>query len=52
MPVYNARNHTLILLKDFMQILKQGIPFKQEPLGEDEASFLEQLDQQIGRAHV
>lgn len=47
MSVYNARHHTLILLKDFMEILKQGIPFNQDPLEEDEASFLEQLAQLI-----
>jgi len=43
MQAYNPRHHTLILLKDFEKTVKQGIPFNQEPLGEDEASFLDQL---------
>ena len=41
MPTYNARHHTLILIKDFLQSVQQGFPFDQNPLPEDEASFME-----------
>ncbi|WP_396586841.1 PA2817 family protein [Bermanella sp. R86510] len=44
MQTYNPRNHTLILLKDFRKTLEQGIPFNQETLEEEDASFLAQLD--------
>ncbi|NVK37933.1 MAG: hypothetical protein HWE18_08420 [Gammaproteobacteria bacterium] len=47
MQAYNPHHHTLILLKDFHQSLQQGFPFNQDPLGEDEASFIEQLSQLI-----
>lgn len=43
MQTYNAHNHTLILLKDFMVLLKQGFPFNQDSIAEDDESFLNQL---------
>ena len=43
MQAYNPHHHTLILLKDFLKSVQQGFPFNQENLGEDEASFVEQL---------
>lgn len=43
MQTYNARNHTLVLLKDFMSLLQQGFPFNQESIAEDDQSFLDQL---------
>jgi len=43
MQAYNPHHHTLILLKDFLKSMQQGFPFDQDPLGEDEASFIEQL---------
>jgi len=43
MQTYNPKHHTLILLKEFLNLLKQGVPFNQEPLEEDDASFLDQL---------
>ena len=41
--IYNARHHTLILLKDFLGLLQQGFPFNQEPMPSDEQSFVDQL---------
>lgn len=43
MQTYNPKHHTLILLKEFLNLLKQGVPFNKEPLEEDDASFLDQL---------
>jgi hypothetical protein len=43
MQTYNAHNHTLILLKDFMDLLKQGFPFNQDSIAEDDENFLNQL---------
>jgi hypothetical protein len=43
MQAYNPRNHTLILLKDFLNLLKQGVPFSQDSLEEEDQSFLDQL---------
>jgi hypothetical protein len=41
--IYNAQHHTLILLKEFLGFLQQGFPFNQEPMPDDEQSFLDQL---------
>jgi len=41
--IYNARHHTLILLKDFLGFLQQGFPFNQDPMPSDEQSFVDQL---------
>ncbi|GAA6133715.1 PA2817 family protein [Oceaniserpentilla sp. 4NH20-0058] len=49
MQTYNPHHHTLILLKDFLQSLQQGIPFNQETLDENDASFLQQLKQVIAQ---
>jgi len=43
MQVYNARHHTLILLKDFLPFLQQGFPSRPEELSVDEQAFIEQL---------
>jgi hypothetical protein len=43
MQAYNSRHHTLILLKDFLNLLKQGVPFNQDSLEEEDQGFLEQL---------
>ncbi len=48
MQIYNARHHTLILLKDFLGFLQQGFPFDQDPMPVDEQAFLEQLQKLIG----
>ncbi len=45
--IYNARNHTLILLKDFLGFLQQGFPFNVEPLPTEEQTFLTQLQELI-----
>jgi len=46
MQAYNPRHHTLILLKDFLNLLEQGVPFNQSDLEEDQ-SFLDQLSELI-----
>jgi hypothetical protein len=43
MQAYNSRHHTLILLKDFLNLLKQGVPFNQDSLEEEDQGFLDQL---------
>ena len=43
MQVYNARHHTLILLKDFLPFLQQGFPSSPQELSVDEQAFIEQL---------
>ncbi|MEH6348227.1 MAG: PA2817 family protein [Bermanella sp.] len=43
MQVYNARHHTLILLKDFLPFLQQGFPSNPQELSVDEQAFIEQL---------
>lgn len=43
MQTYNPKHHTLILLKEFLNLLKQGVPFNQESLQEDDSTFLDQL---------
>jgi len=45
--IYNARHHTLILLKDFLGFLQQGFPFNQDPMPSDEQSFVDQLQHLI-----
>ncbi len=45
--IYNARHHTLILLKDFLGFLQQGFPFNQNPMPTDEQAFLGQLQDLI-----
>ena len=47
MQAYNPRHHTLILLKDFLNLLKQGVPFNQSDLEEEDQSFLDQLSELI-----
>jgi len=47
MQTYNPHHHTLILLKDFLKSLKQGFPFDQQTLDENDASFLVQLENVI-----
>lgn len=47
MQAYNPRHHTLILLKEFLNLLKQGVPFNQENLEEEDQSFLNQLSSLI-----
>jgi hypothetical protein len=43
MQVYNARHHTLILLKDFLAFLQQGFPSDSQAPTSDEETFKEQL---------
>lgn len=43
MQVYNARHHTLILLKDFLTFLQQGFPSDSQSPSSDEEAFKEQL---------
>ena len=43
MQVYNARHHTLILLKDFLAFLQQGFPSDSQTPSSDEEAFKEQL---------
>ena len=43
MEPYNSRNHTLILLKDFLILMEQGFPFNQQDVPEEDVSFHEQL---------
>jgi len=43
MSDYSPRQHALILLTDFSQTLEQSAPFNSDPLGEDEASFMDHL---------
>ena len=43
MQVYNARHHTLILLKEFLAFLQQGFPSDSQDSSSDEAAFKAQL---------
>ena len=43
MQVYNARHHTLILLKEFLAFLQQGFPSDSQDSSMDEVAFKEQL---------
>lgn len=49
MEAYNPRHHTLILLKDFLNIMEQGFPFNQSSIPEEDQTFHSQLKDLISR---
>ena len=49
MEAYNPRHHTLILLKDFLNLMEQGFPFNQKPIPDEDETFHAQLKDIINR---
>lgn len=43
MNAFNPRHHTLILLKEFHNVMEQGFPFNLSPIPEEDISFSTQL---------